>query len=276
MNRALFLLFAVPCLGIVASAASTTSAQRAWAKIDYEGRVSTVTPTVDGATIVSEPPSSLTQISEYILSVNGHQKTTTAIGAFMVCDSANYASLTNAAASGPFCQPQTGSQLTPNTTYYITWDPAYFAAIGLQIVDAATISFYLAYNRSSLSAGGKRLMRMPGPSVVVTSAPATVQHHLVAVAAIVTPVVISALVLGTMAFCVWSYQHHGHLPWIGKIVSKRTSSFSAKGYNVRHYQNYGQETGSFGITGGRVFSSPTTTSGNAFRDELKRQEQERV
>lgn len=157
------------------------------------------------------------------------------------------------------------------------------------------VTLSLAYNTSTIPNPGSttKLFRLSGPSVLVTNN-VVLPHkhrHRVAAVAIAIPVVVGAAVLALLGFCVWSYRHHGHLPCIGGLVSRRTSSFSAKGYGAR--QSYGQRTGGGSPAGtygpglhGNVFAPPPSDSNrgvgpisanptgrsNVFRDELKRQE----
>ncbi|CAK7225737.1 hypothetical protein SCUCBS95973_005964 [Sporothrix curviconia] len=334
------------------AAATTTSFPGPWVTIDPSGHVSTVTPTLSGKSTVSAPPSALTQHTAYILSLNGHAMTTTAAppvasatgpgtgtaGAFMQCNSKLGV---DQGTTNSFCQPRPGTQLSPNHTYYIVWDPSGFAAnqtvvlsgtyggagaeaggekgfatepllassgfyawtIASDFVFSQTAStsgrvnttFSLLYNASSIPNAAQE-QRIDGPSVLVTTAAEVPVHHRhrhhVTAVAIAVPVVIGAAVLALLSYCVWAFRHHGHLPCIGGLVSRRTSSFSAKGYGTR--QSYGQRIGGGGRSvgtygagvgvgvggGGEAFdtnSSETSARGrgNVFRDELRRQEEER-
>ncbi|CAK7214388.1 hypothetical protein SBRCBS47491_002126 [Sporothrix bragantina] len=330
------------------AAVTATSFPGPWVTIDAGGHVLTVTPTLSGKSTVSPPPSVLTQHTAYILSLNGHATTTTAAppvasatgpgtaGAFMQCNSSE-SSVEGTA--NKFCQPRSGTQLSPNRTYYIVWDPSGFAANQTVVLAAeygsnatggqqgfateplmASSGFYawtiasdflfsqtastngkvntslsLLYNASSIpdpdhqnNNSTIQEVRIAGPSVLVTAAAEVPSHpkhhHHVAVVAIAVPVVVGAAVLALLSYCVWAYRHHGHLPCIGGLVSRRTSSFSAKGYGTR--QSYGQRTGGGmgtygpGINGRDAFYENSSTAaapgrGNAFREELRRQEEER-
>ncbi|CAK7228721.1 hypothetical protein SEUCBS140593_007007 [Sporothrix eucalyptigena] len=328
------------------TSATITSFPGPWVTIDTNGHVATVTPVHSGSTTLSAPPSVLTQHTAYILSLNGKATTTTAsppvasatgagtAGAFMKCSGGQDA-VTDSQA--PFCQPRQGTQLTPNLTYYVTWDPSGFTSNETLVLEAefggngaaaagesgfatsalqaasgfyawtidstfvsahgsgsshVNVTFSLVYNQSTIPDPDSeiRTVRLSGPSVLVTNNPQvpSKHHHHVSAVAIAVPVVVGAAVLVLLGFCVWSYRHHGHLPCIGGLVSRRTSSFSAKGYGVR--QSYGQRTGGSQNTGtygpgfgdsrnGRTAfyenNASPPTRGNAFRDELKRQESER-
>ncbi len=175
------------------------------------------------------------------------------------------------------------ARLAASSGFYAwTVDSSFVAEHGAS--RAVNVTFYLAYNTSA-SEGDGNLLRIGGPSVLVSqSPPPTVRHGPAAgtVAGIVVAVVLSIFAVLLSAFCVWSYRHHGRLPCIGALVSKRASSFSAKGYGVR--QSYGDRTGSgaWAAGGQGAFAQPLPTltsaspggGGNVFRAELKRQEEE--
>ncbi|KAB5566711.1 hypothetical protein GE09DRAFT_1218968 [Coniochaeta sp. 2T2.1] len=110
-----------------------------WVTVDASGRGTTITPTVASstgaasATTISPPPSQLTQTGTYTLApTNAAVTTSTGLspvatassdsgeGVFLACTV--YKSV-----DAPFCQPKAGSQLTPGSTYYITWSDSYFS-----------------------------------------------------------------------------------------------------------------------------------------------------
>ncbi|KIH89858.1 hypothetical protein SPBR_00793 [Sporothrix brasiliensis 5110] len=189
------------------------------------------------------------------------------------------------------------AQLAASSGFYAWTVPSALVALYGGASGHVNVTLALAYNSST----SNTLLRLAGPSVLVTNhvvLPHQQRHHVGAVA-IAVPVVIGAAVLALLGFCVWSYRHHGHLPCIGGFVSRRTSSFSAKGYGAR--QSYGQRTGAAGHFGppqgpygpglqgpihvpppppdsnygaGPISATPTGRS-NVFRDELKRQEDAR-
>ncbi|CAK7243489.1 MAG: hypothetical protein STHCBS139747_005014 [Sporothrix thermara] len=315
-------------------AARAASFPGPWVTIDASSMVSTVTPLLSSASTISAPPSVLTQPTAYVLSLDGHATTTTAAppvvsatgpgpaGAFMRCTSDRDI----LAPEKKFCQPQPGTQLLPDRTYYVVWDPYGFAPNQTVQLEAeygsggdggyavggeqgfvtelllASRGFYawtvasdflltqtaspagrvnvtlsLLYNASTIpgpedadgsGSGSIQLLRIGGPSVLVTAEPALPkQHrkHVVAVAVAVPVVVGVVAVLALLSYCVWSYRHHGHLPCVGELVSRRTSSFSAKGYSVR--QSYGQRTGN---SGGWDFKAPVSGLGGRQDEDSQR------
>ncbi|KAL1895489.1 hypothetical protein Sste5346_005297 [Sporothrix stenoceras] len=227
---------------------------------------------------------------------------------FVVWDPSSFSVNSNVEILGAYGNGQgfTSEPLEAHSGFYAWTVPSSLVAAHGDSAGHVNVTFALAYNASTIpdaaaaSNGTIELLKLQGPSVLVTNTvvlPHTKHHHRVAAVAIAVPVVVGAAVLCLLGFCVWSYRHHGHLPCIGGLVSRRTSSFSAKGYGVR--QSYGQRTGSTGQAGtygpglhnnvfappppdssygpastGPISATPTGRS-NAFRDELKRQEDAR-
>ncbi|OAA66803.1 hypothetical protein SPI_01379 [Niveomyces insectorum RCEF 264] len=329
-TQTLLALFAVSTAASVLAPRANT-APPPWVSIDAGGVASTVTPAVDKSTTVGAPPSYLTHTAAYVLSVDhsGRPSATTSTGTPPVVTATGPgpagAVLACANIQGtlaPFCQPQAGSELVPGHTYYITWDPAYFAAgvtidietqyannvgsleaavparegvyawtvtptvLAEQNATALNVSLYLSY--AETVNGAPEAMRVVGPTVTVTktlssAVPVPPTAKRVSALAIALPVVLGLAALSLLlGFCAWSYRHHGRLPCIGGLVSKRTSSFSAKGYGVRE-DYYGRQRRS---GGGGVKPALTTTveavdetagskgPTNVFREELRRQEQQ--
>ncbi|KAL8417836.1 hypothetical protein RB594_001452 [Gaeumannomyces avenae] len=113
-----------------------------WVSVDDSGVPKTITPvmsTVSGTpTAVSDAaPFEITAtvrrtiIHGYVTTSTGRSLPTadanSKAGAFPICH--------NKAGSGaPFCFPSPGSQVHPETTYYITWDPAFFPSSNTTIV----------------------------------------------------------------------------------------------------------------------------------------------
>lgn len=236
---------------------------------------------------------------------------------FVVWDPSSFAANTTVAVEGSFGNSKEGFASEPfqaHNGFYAWTVPSSLVTAHGDASGHVNVTFSLAYNASTIpdptagagNNGTFKQLLVQGPSVIVTNTvvlPHPKHHHRVAAVAIAVPVVIGAAVLCLLGFCVWSYRHHGHLPCIGSLVSRRTSSFSAKGYGAR--QSYGQRTGGGGATqapagtygpglhnnvfappppgstyggpgsaAGPISATPTGRS-NAFRDELKRQEDAR-
>lgn len=123
------------CHGVAAAA-------ELWVSVDDSGVPKTITPimsTVSGTpTAVSDAaPFEITAtvrtkiIHGYVTTSTGRSLPTadanSKAGAFPICH--------NKAGSGaPFCFPSPGSQVHPGTTYYVTWDPAFFPSSNTTIV----------------------------------------------------------------------------------------------------------------------------------------------
>ncbi|KLU88721.1 hypothetical protein MAPG_07706 [Magnaporthiopsis poae ATCC 64411] len=115
-----------------------------WVSVDDSGVPKTITPvisTVSGTpTAVSDaPPFKLTATVRTKI-IHGYVTTSTGLslptadanskngaGAFPICHH-------KAGLGAPFCFPTPGSTLHPGTTYYITWDPAFFSSSNTTIV----------------------------------------------------------------------------------------------------------------------------------------------
>jgi hypothetical protein len=99
-----------------------------WVTVDASGEATTITPTVTtingAATTLSPPPSALTQIGTYTLAPTSAAVTTsTGLSPVATASSSNgegafLACTIYQGVDEPFCQPKSGSQLSPGITYY--------------------------------------------------------------------------------------------------------------------------------------------------------------
>ncbi|OAA54166.1 hypothetical protein SPI_09100 [Niveomyces insectorum RCEF 264] len=108
-----------------------------WVSVDDKGTAHTVTPvltTIDGTpTVVSAEPTTTTTALERTMTASRtaadqpQATATNGAGSFPVCHNTD-------GPTAPFCAPAAGSTLNPGRTYYITWDPAYFAAPNTTVI----------------------------------------------------------------------------------------------------------------------------------------------
>lgn len=113
--------------------------QNIWVTIDASGSSRTITPSVSASQTISGAPEHVTATSVYkMITASGIVQTSTGMapvatataisgaGAFVACS--NYQGWDE-----PFCLPRRGSVLKPGVTYYVTWDPSYFALASMPV-----------------------------------------------------------------------------------------------------------------------------------------------
>ncbi|EFX00959.1 hypothetical protein CMQ_2040 [Grosmannia clavigera kw1407] len=118
MHRHLPLALLAAVAAVVAAptltSAPTATATNAWISVGSDGSAHTITAEPTSTDSHAEGTGSTTNTLPEATATNG-------AGAFPVCQN-------TAGAQAPFCAPSDGSTLNPGGTYYITWDPTYFAS----------------------------------------------------------------------------------------------------------------------------------------------------
>ncbi len=151
---------------------------------------------------------------------------------------------------------------------------------------ADTLNLTLLLAALATTGNGVTEVPMAGPRILVVSQGSTPASDVVSgtpgvpVVAIAVPVIVGAVSLGLLGFCVWSWRRHGRMPMLNRGPGRRRSG---QGYGVR--QSHSQRTAGATTARGAVGAggiqltpsdswSPTSGTGNVFREELQRQDRE--
>ncbi|KAJ9133883.1 hypothetical protein NKR23_g10492 [Pleurostoma richardsiae] len=247
-----------------------------WVTIDKSGSAKTIMPsatTINGhTTTVSGAPDYVTRTSVYTLTTAVSQvvtstgmapfataTATSGAGAFPQCS--NYQGF-----DAPFCLPRRGSVIAPGRSYYVTWDPSWFADGSTQLqvqgeypsgvgfttgnISASTGYYVWSIDSDLLTEQGASELTVQlslidmqysgqsvaeGPAVTVSDAAADVSPHGGSsgkTVAIAVPVVIGVVALLAAGFCLWSWRRHGRILGFGGGSSSGGGK-SGQGYGVR-------------------------------------------